>query len=422
LLFTLLTEVKTLSKSNLQLVKILIILFAAQISLTAGGLSVAPVAPFLKMELDLSETQIGLFVSLFYAGATLASLPSGTMTDSLGVKKVLIAGQFITGIFLLLMVLSGSYNRMILCMLLAGLGYGTINPVSTKAIMEWFPVNYRALAMGLKQTGVTVGGALSAAILPGVALTWGWRAAVLFCCAFLFIMGFLALLVYNNPMQQPKTFDGNESKASRNYAAILSNRTILGLSLTCMVLSASQLSLITYIVTYFYEHIHYSIIAAGGMLALAQTGGTVGRVVWGAIGDMFLGGRQKPVMVVVTAMASLTTLLIALSTPTTSYPLLAVLVTAAGFTTIGWNALFLIIIGQQAGEKLAGTATGLSLIFIFSGVIVGPPVFGMIIDFTGSYQVAFTVFAVLLGLSALSMLFLRISESGNGQQGLENSE
>jgi predicted MFS family arabinose efflux permease len=63
---------------NFNLVKILFILFAAQVSLTVGGLSVAPLAPFLKADLALSETQIGLLVSVFYAVAALASLPSGT--------------------------------------------------------------------------------------------------------------------------------------------------------------------------------------------------------------------------------------------------------------------------------------------------------------------------------------------------------
>jgi len=398
-----------LNQSHLNLVKILFILFAAQVSLTAGGLSVAPVAPFLKAELDLSETQIGLLVSFFYAGAALASLPSGTLTDSLGVKKVLVAGQFITGIFLMLVVFAGSYYLMLPGMLLAGLGYGTINPVSTKGIMEWFPEKMRALAMGLKQTGVTVGGALSAALLPGAALMWGWRAAVLACCAFLFSMGCLALLAYQNPPKSEAPA-AVVSKPSRRYDEILRNRTILGLSLSCMVLSAAQLSLITYLVTYFYEQLGFSVIAAGGMLALAQAGGTVGRVVWGTIGDLLFTGRKKPVMVAVTVLAALTTWLLALCTPTTAYPLLAVLVTAAGFATIGWNALFLIIIGQQAGEKLAGTATGLSLVFIFSGIIAGPPAFGLLLDLTGSYRVAYTVFAVLLGLSALSMAFLRIQD------------
>ena len=48
-------------------------------------------------------------------------------------------------------------------MTLAGIGLGCVMPATTKAVLVWFPIKERATAMGFKQTGVNVGGMISAA-------------------------------------------------------------------------------------------------------------------------------------------------------------------------------------------------------------------------------------------------------------------
>jgi len=397
--------------NNISLLRILLILFAAQTSLTAGGLSVAPIAPFIKVDLHLSEAQIGFFLSSFYAGATLTSLPSGSLADFTGVKKILIAGLFISGFSLVFFSFFSKYALLLFFMFLAGFGYSTINPISTKAIMDWVPSNRRAMAMGFKQTGVTVGGALSAALLPVLALSFGWRFAVLTSGIFLLIVGTASYFLYI----EKKTDDTENEKENNTvgYMQILRDRKIVVLSLLCTVLSASQLSLITYMVTYFYEHLKLDIVLAGSLLALAQTGGTLGRLAWGIISDMFLGGRKKPLMIIIAAAASAGMFFMSLVVPGTSYIVLAVLVTVLGFSAIGWNALYLVLIGHLAGKKNAGTATGLSLIFIFIGTVIGPPSFGALADITGSFRLAYQFYAVMLGIVAVCFAVFKLEASSS---------
>lgn len=396
-----------MDSQNYQSLKVLIILFAAQIALTAGGLCIAPIAPLVKADLLLTEAQVGLFISFFYIGATITSIPSGSMVDAAGVKKVLVTGQFISGACIIFLALFSNYAVLLVLMLMAGLGYSTINPASTKAIMEWFPHNRRAVAMGLKQTGVTVGGAISAATMPVLGLALGWRAAVLACGLFLMIMAALSYFFYTE--KSSPAVRSERAKDTGGYREILGNRGIVILSLLCLAMSASQLSLITYMVTYFYEHINIDIILAGVLLVLAQTGGTIGRLAWGVISDIFLGGRKKLLLVIIALIASAGNFLMSLVSVGTPFILLAVLVTFLGFAVIGWNALFLVLVGQMAGKSLAGTATGLSLAFVFTGVIIGPPAFGAIVDHT-SFRVAYQVFAVMLGVVAICFALFRLDE------------
>lgn len=387
------------------LVRILIILLIAQIALTSGGYSIAAIAPLIKSELNLSEAQIGLFISFFYIGAALASLPSGAMVDIIGVEKILTLGQLFSGFSLILFSFFNNYIILLIFMLLAGLGYSTINPASTKAIMECFPVNRRAMAMGFKQTGVTIGGALTAGILPVFALTSGWRGAILMCGTFLLIVGVISFIFYSD---KNTTYKKKLDKTN-GFINVICNRKIIILSLLCLVMSASQISLITYMVSYFYEQLKMEIIHAGNLLVMAQVGGTIGRVAWGVISDVFLGGKKKMLMVLIAIIASAGTLLMSIAQGM-PYIVLIILVTILGFAAIGWNTIFLVIIAQLAGEKSSGTATGLSLIFIFAGTILGAPFFGLLADLSGSYVLPYRVFAVMLGFIAICFTVFRIDE------------
>src|SRR5438132_902257 len=68
-------------------------------------------------------------------------------------------------------------------MAFAGSGWSIVNPVLGKAIVDLFPITERGIAMGIKQMGLTLGGGLSALVLPAIAAHWGWRAAVAACAA-----------------------------------------------------------------------------------------------------------------------------------------------------------------------------------------------------------------------------------------------
>ncbi|MBA7702499.1 hypothetical protein ES703_111268 [subsurface metagenome] len=68
---------------------------------------------------------------------------------------------------------------------------------------------------------------------------------------------------------------------------------------------------------------------------------------------------------------------------------------------IGWGGIYVTIAGELGGRESAGAATGAASAIIFIGVILGPPIFGFIVDSTGSYQMAWLAMALAAAVSVL---------------------
>ena len=141
-------------------------------------LAVAPLSPFLLDGLALSRVQVGLFLPAAYLGGILFALPAGWLTERQGVRWPLVLGQTLTGSMVVLASLAPDLASALSCLVLGGLGFGVLNPTTGKAIVDWFPPRERGRAMGVKQTGLTLGGIVSAAALPSLAVTLGWRVAL----------------------------------------------------------------------------------------------------------------------------------------------------------------------------------------------------------------------------------------------------
>ena len=58
-----------------------------------------------------------------------------------------------------------------------GLGEGGNFPSAIKAVALWFPRRERALATSIFNSGANVGAIVAPAVVPWIALTWGWHAA-----------------------------------------------------------------------------------------------------------------------------------------------------------------------------------------------------------------------------------------------------
>jgi MFS family permease len=58
--------------------------------------------------------------------------------------------------------------------LIAGFGYGAVNPATT-VLSNPATARRRALVMSVKQAGVPAGGIVAGAVLPVLALAFGWR-------------------------------------------------------------------------------------------------------------------------------------------------------------------------------------------------------------------------------------------------------
>jgi predicted MFS family arabinose efflux permease len=154
--------------------------------------------------------------------------------------------------------------------------------------------------------------------------------------------------------------------------------------------------LISYLVTFLHDELGVELVAAGFALAITQAGGMAGRVLWGYLADRFLGSvRALIVLSMVSAACALSIPFFRnLGPGLVTLGILAVF----GACAVGWNGVYLAEVARQAPAGQTGVATGGTLAVTFMGVVVGPPLFGAVAAFSGSYGLAYATLIVPAGL------------------------
>ncbi len=381
---------------------ILALILVAQTVSNVGPLGIPALAPLIRDDLGLTLAQAGSFLSAYYIGPILMSLPAGTMADHWGIKRTLILGQVVIALGLLAVSASTSYAMLALLLIVAGFGYGMLNPTSTKAVMAWFPPSRRATVVGLKQVGLPFGGVLGAAILPALALTLGWRTAVVVSAALIGLGALASVVVYRDPPDLAKPAAPGARTPLRE---VLTTRDLWLVSASTLVFAGMQTVWIGFLVLYLQGVVGLSLLAASRYLALAQVGGMAGRVAFGILSDRAFGGRRRAPLAIAGCGSALCSLAIAATGPGTPAAALAALALVFGFVGIGWNGVQHTLMAELAGPRSAGTAVGLGLAVSSFGVTVGPPIFGWCVELTGGFRGPWIGMAVAM-LGAVALLAL----------------
>ncbi len=373
-------------------------------------LSVGPLAPFLKEDLDLTSAQVGLFMSAAAFGYMLTLIPSGWLVDRIGVRWLLLIGELFGGIFIVSMFTVTSFTQGLIFMALAGMGMGCLMPSTTKAVLVWFPAKERATAMGLKQTAVNIGGIITATTLPAVALALGWHYGFLGIGFIAVVIGIVSFILYKPPPQSVNV-DTSEPAISSgprpSVRGVFKSRDIWLVIAAGMCLNAVEFSAMAYFVLYLKEALLIAVVTAGFFLAFLEAGGAFGKPISGLISDrLFHGGRKKVFIVLCCIAFAMGMILFFLPQGTPAW-LIILISLIFGFGAIGWGGLNLTLIGEFAGRELAGTVTGMSVVFLMLANMAGPPIFGYIVDATGSYRMAWLFLAILAIIAALLLLFVR---------------
>ena len=380
------------------------VILAAQTVANIGPLGIPAIASLIRADLGLTLTQAGSFLSAYYVGPILMSLPAGTMADQWGIARTLILGQVVIAAGLLAVSASGTYALLIVLMALAGFGYGMLNPTSTKAVMAWAPPRRRATLVGLKQVGLPFGGALGAALLPVLGLALGWRAAVAISAGLLVITAVACVFVYRDP---PELAKPAPHTAGHTIRSVLATRDLWLLATATLVFAGMQTVWMAFLVLYLQSVVGLSLLAAGRYLALAQVAGMAGRIAFGVLSDRAFGGRRRAPLVIAGSLSTLCTLGVAFTGEGSSALWLSALTLAFGFAGIGWNGVQHTWMAELAGPTAAGTAVGLGLAVSSAGVTLGPLIFGRCVEAVGDYRGPWIGLAVSM-LAALALLaFIR---------------
>lgn len=134
-------------------------------------------APTLKDEFNLSDSQYGLIISAFLLAYTIANGLSGAFVDQVGARvgyAVFVTWWSVAG--MLHALAHGPWSLGAFRFLL-GIGEAGNWPAAVKLVSEWFPPHERTLAAGIFNSGAALGAVVAAPLVAFIALQGGWRQA-----------------------------------------------------------------------------------------------------------------------------------------------------------------------------------------------------------------------------------------------------
>ena len=344
-------------------------------------------APFIKEDLHLSSFQIGFLISAMSIGASLIQMPAGLITDFVGVRLMLAVAIGLIGLQLVLFSLAPFYWIALIILFFYGGANGIVGPAASKSVLDWFPTVGRATAMGVKQTGVNFGGIFAGILLPILMISLSWRHSLL---AVGLVETASAVLVYLLIKESPSRPDIPQAPLAWGkmlHMAIQRDMLILGGIAFCFM--ASQFCFSTYLILFLTQEMKYPLVRAGWLYALSFLIGAIGRVLWSLASDYLLSARRKGILRLITLILFFSSLALGMISFFPAFsPLLITAILAFGISGIGWNAIYLTMVGEAVEKESTGLATGVTYAIGFLGSLIFPPLFGLLVDKTDVYGYA----------------------------------
>lgn len=358
-----------------------------------------PLAPFLQDDLHISRTEVGLISTAMFLTAAPSAMLGGWAADRVGERKVLILSGLIGALAALAVSLSSGFRSLVLMCLALGLGNGMQNPAGSAAVMRWFPQHQRGFAMGIRQTGVPIGGILAAGVAPLLALHYGWRSAYL-ASGLLSVTGVVLIIVayFDPPRKQVSGV-----AVTRSFRDLVHDRQLLLLALVFSCQVFTQMAATTYFVLFLHETFGAPVVTAGALFVVVNIAAMVARIGWGLISDRRFQGKRHPVLIIIVALTVCSSLVAAVIPATTPLWLVAVLATLFGVSAFAWTGILGTLVIETVGAESAGSAISLVQGLAAPATLLAPPLFGLLADVSGSYRASWLVLTVISTVGLLSL-------------------
>ena len=342
----------------------------AQMSVSALRQGLPALGPTLRSTFHLSLPQLGVILGSVSVGIVLTLIPWGALADWLGERTVLGVGLTGTAVALAAASFASGYAALVIALVVAGMFGASATGASGRAVMGWFRRSQRGLALGIRQTGVPLGGGVAAVALPLIVAGFSLRAALLALAGGCLVAAAAGWHWMREPPPPPRDRPTVEAPPP------LRDRRLWRLAAGSGMLVVAQASILGFVVVFLHDEHRWSVAAAAAVLGGIQVAGSVMRVVAGRWSD-HRDERVAPMRLMAGASS---VLLVAVAALTHAPGALVVpALVGAGVLAMSWNGLSFTAAAEMSGRTRAGTAISVQNTVLSAGGALAPMAFAALV-------------------------------------------
>lgn len=261
--------------------KVLLLIFFISIFNYIDRYILYSVFPLIKIDLRLSDTQLGFLASAFMLVYTAVSPFMGFIGDKIKRPIVIATSVILWSISTFAGGLVSSFKQLCLCRSMVGIGetgYGTVSP---SYLAEWFRKEVRGRVLSIYSLAIPVGSAVGYLLGGWLGQKYGWREAFFIVAFPGIILGLLAYFLKESPEREKK-----QTVYFSDYKKLFSNKTYLLIAISQAIGTFSVGGLSAWMPTYFVRNWHISVAEAGFKFgAITVIAGILGSLAGGFVAD-----------------------------------------------------------------------------------------------------------------------------------------
>ena len=374
----------------------------AQMVVAMSNILLPTIAPKLAESLGVSPILIGYQVSLTFGVATLATMLGGKAVLRFGAARTTQLAILCCGAGLALFAFP-YISAIALGSACVGMGMGLINPAAAHMLVTYTPPARRNIMFSIKQTGVPVGGVITALTAPAIAVHFGYRWSLV-------MVGVLIVVLVMVMQRHRARWDSDRGVADYGKQAafggvplVWRQLSLRWIALVAVICSGIQRCVLSFTVVYLVAEGQFGLVEAGVMLSVVQVGGSASRVCWGWLADRL--GSSLSVLLIICLITIASTLALVFFEAGWNKSLIYLLFFIIGTAAVGWNGVFHAEAARLSPPGMASVVAAGTTFFVFAGVLFGPAAFAAAYGGIGSYSSTFLL-VTISAVVALGLLLL----------------
>jgi ACS family hexuronate transporter-like MFS transporter len=378
-------------------------------------------APFVKKDLGLSPSALGVTFSVFFFGYAIFAFVGGHLADRYGPRIIY---TWAAAAWSVLCALTGAvtgFGSLFIVRALFGFAEGPMNSTTNRTITNWFPREETSRTIGFTFSGQTVGSAIAAPIVGLLAIAYGWRVAF-FAIGALGLMWVAAWLYFvtDLPKQNRRVGAGEIAMVAESRAATVPTATDKALPLHVYLGRASTLSLglgmfavnytlyifLSWLPTYLVSALHMDVKRMAFVAAIPWACGFIGYAGGGVIGDFAYRRMRDPLaarkLTTILPLALAAVALIAVNVAPNALVAVTLIAVAVMMLTCSVQSCWATIHEIVPETRVGGVSGFIHLLSNISGII-GPAATGLAVQYLGGYSSAFAIASALAVAGVVAM-------------------